>query len=255
MPRATKSGAAAAPARRKKLTALDLRPPTRGTAVERTFYTWDSPHARPGPAHSGVRREELLRGLPVPRPAAHLLHRLRLDRPGERPEGRRPCDPSGRRGPRHGGRAEGRAGRRHVQATARRFSQAPRPKEQQVLGAKRLLGEKIPAADLGQQAGIGGHEGRRPEGAGQGRRPAEPPHCDQGSRPNSRELFGPLDGAGLVRSSALRMVLLTAARPGEVCAMRFEHRQDALALVWLICLDPGAHVDRDEVLRQRPTEN
>lgn len=45
MPRATKSGAAAAPARRKKLTALDLRPPTRGTAVERTFYTWDS-HTR-----------------------------------------------------------------------------------------------------------------------------------------------------------------------------------------------------------------
>jgi len=46
MPRPTKGGARAKPANRKKLRDSDLRAPTRGTVIERTFYTWDT--AAPG---------------------------------------------------------------------------------------------------------------------------------------------------------------------------------------------------------------
>jgi integrase len=39
-------------------------------------------------------------------------------------------------------------------------------------------------------------------------------------------LWSALDGAGLVASMALKMILLTGQRPGEVCHMRLEHLRD-----------------------------
>ena len=143
----------------------------------------------------------------------------------------------------------------------RDYVETLRQEAQQELAAGRHAGAALPAAALGQAAGGDDHPRRRPRhdgphrgararqpGAGgrsarsspgRSRRrscPPTPAAASTATRPGAASASCPtvelpqfwtaFDDAGLVASSALKMILLTGQRPGEVAHMRREHIVD-----------------------------
>ena len=258
MPRPTRDGTAAKPARRKKLTALDLRAPKRGALIPRAFFTWDG-HTRGlglrtqvsgaksfyavfryrgqrrtyyiGSASIGLESARKVAGRVIQ--AAAEGRDMVAERKAERAAGtfKQLHDDFLKRHARKNNKSWAQSDflvRKYLLPAwgSRPASEVTRADVRKVLGKvedRPSLRTAIKAAassifswalseDLVAVNVCAGIKTDKPNERERVLSPEEFPR-----------VWSALDGAGLVRSSALRMVLLTAARPGEVCAMRFEH--------------------------------
>jgi integrase len=262
VPRPTKAGEPASKANKKVLGALNLRPPKRGTVIERSFYTWDA-HTRGlglrtqvsgSRSYYAVYRHRGRRCSYFIGNAASISLEAARKIAGRvvqaAAEGR---DMSAER------KAERAAGtfkqlhedylRRHAKKANKSWAQSDFLVRKYLLPAwgdtpakevtradiRRVLAkvEESPAHRTQVKAAASAvfswalSEDLVALNPCSGIKTAKSTERERILSSDELPLvWGAFDSAGLVRSAALRMILLTGARPGEVEAMRFEHVRD-----------------------------